>query len=581
MAELARGTVADRPWGLTMGALGMRGLSGQLALVADGKRYLIAFTRGAVVGAASPLASDAAVRVALTGGLLSSTQVADVARRQAAAPQRDEIEVIAEHVRLAPDQALKLRRRTIAQRAARTFSIERGDFLIDDQITLPLFPGTELDVRSVIYLGARQNLSETRLDAELARLGRWFRLKPDAEEDLPQFGFSQTEGIVVERLRSGASLEDLDDCGIDVRTVHAALYALISCNACEIDTPVPVAAMRSAVPVPTTTAEGSSRVSMPAPPPPSAVATIRGSVHADAVDLVPARPTPVPKRRSETIDVPTIATRRRAGTSRPPVTSQRRKTETTQAVDVKALITQRLEMLGAGADFFALLGVANEAAPSDIRKAYFALARQLHPDRLSALNIPDEAREAQRLFAQVNTAFAVLSDPKRRHDYVQILRRGGDAAVRAEQAKAEQMATRIMEAEEAYRRGGLALRRDQLSSAITEFARAMELNPDEADYEALHAWSQFCAAPDKMAIAKATRTALDRAMTKSPRAVTARFYLGRVERMLGRDPEALKHFQEVLRIQPHHADAASEARVIEARLAGGSGDKPGLFNRKR
>src|SRR5437660_7454519 len=110
MAELARGTVADRPWGMTFGALGLRGLTGQLTVTADGKPYCVAFEQGAVVGAASPVANDAAVRIALTMHLVTSTQVADIARRMAGAPDRDEIDVIAEAARLGPDQAMRLRR---------------------------------------------------------------------------------------------------------------------------------------------------------------------------------------------------------------------------------------------------------------------------------------------------------------------------------------------------------------------------------------------------------------------------------------------------------------------------------------
>src|SRR5262249_37129571 len=134
MAELARGTIADRPWGLTFGALGMRGLSGQLTLAADDKLFCVAFASGAVVGATSPLLNDAAVRVALTGGLVSSTQAADISRRLASSPDRDELDVITEHLRLTPDQTLRLRRRVIAQRAARTFSIERGEFIVEDRV---------------------------------------------------------------------------------------------------------------------------------------------------------------------------------------------------------------------------------------------------------------------------------------------------------------------------------------------------------------------------------------------------------------------------------------------------------------
>jgi tetratricopeptide (TPR) repeat protein len=573
MAELARGTIADRPWGRTLGTLGSRGLTGQLQLGAAGKRFQIAFTDGAVVGATSPMASDAAVRLALTAGLLSSTQVAEVARRQAAAPHRDEIEVISELVRLAPDQALRLRRRAIAQRAARTFSIDKGVFVVDDQITVPLVPGSELDVRSVIYLGARQNLSEDRLDLELATFGSWFRLRADAVEDLPQFGFG-TESIeadVLEWLQAGAALADLDKLG-EVRTVRAMVYALASCGACELQAPQ-TKPKRGSIPTPTHgIANGSSRVAVPRSQTPG-----RRQEPSDAPRRKPESDQAPTRRSAPSIDTGTNVPRRQAS-SRPPV-ARRVKAGSAHATDVTALITQRLQLLSTGADHFQLLGIDRNARPDEIRTAYFALARQLHPDRLSALGIADESKEAQRLFAQVNTAFSVLSDTKRRQDYTSILRRGGEAAVRAEQIRADQLAMRILDAEEAFRRGEMALRRDQLATAVTEFRRAIELNPDEADYHALHAWAQFCASTDKMAVASATRIALDEAIARSPRAIPPRFYLGRVERMLGRDHDALRHFQEVLRLSPHHADASAEARVIELRL-GAAGDKPGR-SRKR
>jgi tetratricopeptide (TPR) repeat protein len=255
-----------------------------------------------------------------------------------------------------------------------------------------------------------------------------------------------------------------------------------------------------------------------------------------------------------------------------------RPTDSSQSHDVKALIAQRLKLLDQGADHFQLLGVAPDVAPDGLRKAYFALARQLHPDRLAALGIPDDGKHAQRLFAQINAGFATLSDDDRRARYLDVLSRGGEAQVLAEQARTEELTRRILDAEEAFHRGELALRRDQPQAAVAELELAIQLNPEEADYHALLAWSQFLVAPDKMAIASKTRMLLDRAIQSAPKAVIARFFLGRVERMLGRDQEALRHFRDVLMAAPGHSDAAAELRVIEARLAG---DKPGggLFGR--
>jgi cytochrome c-type biogenesis protein CcmH/NrfG len=122
-------------------------------------------------------------------------------------------------------------------------------------------------------------------------------------------------------------------------------------------------------------------------------------------------------------------------------------------------------------------------------------------------------------------------------------------------------------AAEAYQRGQAALRADQPVKAVVDLAEAVELAPHDVDYGALLGWARFCASSDKAAVVAETRRALERAIHRSTRPEIARFYLGRVERMVGRDQLALHHFREVLELVPGHTDAASEIRVLEARLA--------------
>jgi DnaJ-class molecular chaperone len=62
-------------------------------------------------------------------------------------------------------------------------------------------------------------------------------------------------------------------------------------------------------------------------------------------------------------------------------------------------------------DYYAILGVARSASADDIRKAYRQLARKYHPD----LNPNDP--KAKEKFQQVQTAFDVLNDPKKREMY--------------------------------------------------------------------------------------------------------------------------------------------------------------------
>jgi hypothetical protein len=125
---------------------------------------------------------------------------------------------------------------------------------------------------------------------------------------------------------------------------------------------------------------------------------------------------------------------------------------------------------------------------------------------------------------------------------------------------------RRIAADAALQRAHRALGSDQPEVAIAELHRAIELDPQTVDYRALLAWARFCAAKNKRAVANEVKNTLGKIMRVSHRPELARFYLGRVERILGNDREALVHFQEVLAVQPRHAEASVEVRFILQRL---------------
>ena len=82
-------------------------------------------------------------------------------------------------------------------------------------------------------------------------------------------------------------------------------------------------------------------------------------------------------------------------------------------------------------DYYQVLGVAKNASPDDIKKAYRKLARKHHPD----VNPGD--KDAEKQFQQINEANEVLSDPDKRKKYDQY---GADwkHADQFEQAKKQQ-----------------------------------------------------------------------------------------------------------------------------------------------
>jgi molecular chaperone DnaJ len=65
-------------------------------------------------------------------------------------------------------------------------------------------------------------------------------------------------------------------------------------------------------------------------------------------------------------------------------------------------------------DYYEVLGVAKNASPDDIKRAYRRMAIKFHPDKN-----PDSKKEAEVKFKECAEAYEVLSDPEKRKQYDQ------------------------------------------------------------------------------------------------------------------------------------------------------------------
>ena len=67
-------------------------------------------------------------------------------------------------------------------------------------------------------------------------------------------------------------------------------------------------------------------------------------------------------------------------------------------------------------DYYEIMGVARDAAPDEIKRAYRRLARKFHPD-------VSKEKDAEARFKEVGEAYEVLRDPEKRAAYDQLGRR--------------------------------------------------------------------------------------------------------------------------------------------------------------
>lgn len=105
----------------------------------------------------------------------------------------------------------------------------------------------------------------------------------------------------------------------------------------------------------------------------------------------------------------------------------------------------------AGADYYKILGVSKSASSADIKRAYRKLSLKYHPDK-------NPSEDASNKFAEIATAYSVLSDDEKRRVYDS----GGEDAVKMQEQRANQPATDPFSIFEHFGFGGMGgNRRDE------------------------------------------------------------------------------------------------------------------------
>ena len=224
-------------------------------------------------------------------------------------------------------------------------------------------------------------------------------------------------------------------------------------------------------------------------------------------------------------------------------------------------------------DFFTLLGVSRTADAAVIREAYFALAKQIHPDAVARQNLPELQEAAVKLFKAVTEAFAVLSDRNRRAQYENAIRTSSGAIpTRAKPVRDAQAEARIF-----FHKGTTLMQRRSYAEAVVAFRRASELDPKEPRYLTLLGWAVFQNpdVPEKTRLVEA-QNHLEAAVKAATGDADPYYYLSMVHKALGDKSRQRLLLQDALAINPRHIDAQREMRLLSMRSTKKS-DGAGLF----
>src|SRR5262249_49878822 len=157
--------------------------------------------------------------------LLPAAHASEIAKQLNRTPDRDELSIVADIAHLTHAELERLRQRAIVQRAARTFEIEAASFRFDRSVSG--HRGGAVDVREIIYAGARRHLSDQRMFADLRVLGARFAMTAEARPMLDRFGFTEIEAPILAALEHGTTIAEVDAAHreIDPRTARVTFYA--------------------------------------------------------------------------------------------------------------------------------------------------------------------------------------------------------------------------------------------------------------------------------------------------------------------------------------------------------------------
>ncbi|MEW5848901.1 MAG: DnaJ domain-containing protein [Myxococcota bacterium] len=217
-------------------------------------------------------------------------------------------------------------------------------------------------------------------------------------------------------------------------------------------------------------------------------------------------------------------------------------------------------------DHFALLGIKREAAESDVKTAYFALAKKYHPDRLAGA-APDEVDvlkpKLEAIFSAVGDAYRTLQDKKLRESYLEDLKKRELST--AEGAAPKARPRRAEEAKMHAQKGKIFMGKKEFADAEAEYAKAKDLDPDLAEYRTEYAWALSLNPRRPEGERRAKAVAELKSLTANVKYADAFYKLGLLQRANGDVVRAEESIRQAYKIDSKHADAAREVRVYDMR----------------
>ena len=257
----------------------------------------------------------------------------------------------------------------------------------------------------------------------------------------------------------------------------------------------------------------------------------------------------------------------------PPATAVNVPPEEVQGLSEEEELRLFFARMGRADTHYEVLDVSPSSEVSEIKRAYYSLARRYHPDRFHSK--ADVHSRVESAFARIAQAYETLINQKHRATYDAKLaaqaraRKIGEAAPKAKDSASKTVNKEggsAVNAEKSFRDGYAALQLGQISIAITHLAAAVKAAPDESRYRAYYGQALAATGGRSHRLAEIEMQA---AVKLEPGNVGYRMMLARLFFDLGFVKRAKSEVERVLDLDKDNAEANELLQLLE----GGAGKR--------
>ncbi len=209
-------------------------------------------------------------------------------------------------------------------------------------------------------------------------------------------------------------------------------------------------------------------------------------------------------------------------------------------------------------DYYQILNLHREATRNEIKRAYFRLAKEYHPDRHLQEGMEDMQECLEALFRRITEAYDTLLIEKTRKEYDLSLAMGAAHHTRGQAAEStfspEQQAAQL------YDRAKEAFKQSDMGQVVYCMEWVLRLGAEKAGYHALLGQA-LMTMPSKL---KEAEQAFQKAIQLDPANAGYYISLGLVYKKGGMKSRALAQFQQALKWSPSNKQAQEEIQKLKS-----------------